>query len=242
MFVNLFWLITCSLILYLIALFHFIRKVSRGFRRLGGKVVRRVGGRVSRAFRRVSRNVGRVQRRIAQTDPSIFQSIKNASAKHVGEAISRNEGKRIKEKDLKKEVKTKVAIEIEPQIQKSPMNEMRPLIEKTIEATIDLAILEEISKRPNQIRILKPSPVGKLVWRLIFPLATAVLVGGITYIYPDKIPPGSLIFPELQPPPPGGNPPPIDPMQIVQSIAINAAVFGVGTLILVGLIILIRRR
>ncbi|MFX0047818.1 MAG: hypothetical protein ACFE8G_06560, partial [Candidatus Hermodarchaeota archaeon] len=126
--------------------------------------------------------------------------------------------------------------------QESPMREMRPLVDKTIEATIDLAFLKELKKRGDQVRIVSASTVGKIFWRLIVPLATAGVIGGATYIYPDKIPPGSLIIPEWQRPPPGGNPPPIDPIEIAQSTVINAAVYGIGTLILIGLIIYIRRR
>ena len=235
MLVNLSWILLLSF--FVITSASFIRRVSGSFRR--------VTRRVNRSFRRVNRQfrvVRRVQRRIAKTDPTIFKAINASSLKNVEKAFNNKGKKWIKEKEFKKKIKSKVAIEIESELQKSPMREMRPLVDKTIEATIDLAILKEISKRGDQARIAMASPIGKLFWRLIFPLATAGVLGGLTYVYPDKIPPGSLIIPERQAPPTGGNLLPIDPLDIVQSTAINAAVFGIGALVLVGLIILIRRR
>jgi len=226
-----FWIIGVgTLSLIVVSSVHFIRRISRSFRRVARRVVRQ------------SQVVRRVQRRIAKTDPKIFQAINASSKKNMNNAFNRKGKKWITEKKIKKEVKNKVAIEIESQLQKSPMREMRPLVDKTIEATIDLAFLKEVSKRGDQARIAMASPIGKLVWRLLFPLATAGVLGGLTYIYPDKIPPGSLIIPEWQPPPTGGNPPPIDPVVILQSTAINAAIFGIGALVLVGLIILTKRR
>ena len=236
MLVNFSWILLLSF--FAITSASFIRRVSRSFRRVSRRITRGVTRRVFRQARRVTR----VQRRIAKTDPKIFQAINASSIKNMENAFNRKDKKWIKEKDIKKKVKSKVAIEIESQLQESPMREMRPLVDKTIEATIDLAFLKEISKRGGQARIAMASPIGKLVWRLIFPLATAGVLGGLTYIYPDKIPPGSLIIPEWQRPPTGGNPPPIDPVEILQSTAINAAVFGIGALVLVGLIILLRRR
>lgn len=230
------WLVILNLAI--LCSFQFIRRVSRSFRRVSRRAVRRI----TRSFRRVNRKVQRVHRRIAKTDPHIFKSINTASEKYMGEAFDKRDKEWIKEKNVKNEVKNKVAIEIERQIQESPMREMRPLVDKTIEATIDLAFLEELKKRGDQVRIVSASTIGKIFWRLIVPLATAGVIGGATYIYPDKIPPGSLIIPEWQQPPPGGNPPPIDPIEIAQSTVINAAVYGIGTLILIGLIIYIRRR
>jgi len=226
------WIISiCTGSFFIILLAHFIRRVSSGFRRISRGV-----------FRRATKKVARVQRQIAKTDPKIFQAIKASSIKNMENAFNRKDKKWIKEKDIKKKVKSKVAIEVESQLQQSPMREMRPLVDKTIEATIDLAFLKEISKRGDQARIAMPSPIGKLVWRLLFPLATAGVLGGLTYVYPDKIPPGSLTIPERLPPPTGGPLLPVDPLDIVQSTAINAAVFGIGALVLVGLIILLRRR
>jgi len=225
------WIIAiCTGSFFIIFLAHFIRRMFRTSRI------------ISRAVRRVTTKVSRVQRRIAKTDPKIFQAIKASSIKNTKNAFNKKGNKWKKEKDFKKEVKSEVAIEIEGQLQKSPMREMRPLVDKTIEATIDLAFLKEISKRGDQARIAMASPIGKLFWRLLFPLATAGVLGGLTYVYPDKIPPGSLIIPERLPPPTGGPLLPVDPLDIVQSTAINAAVFGIGALALVGLIILIRRR
>lgn len=218
---------------FIILLTPFIRRIGRAFSSVK---------RVSRRILRQSGVVRRVQRRIAKTDPTIFKAINASSLKHVEKAFNSKGNKWIKEKEFKKKVKSKVAIEIESELQKSPMREMRPLIDKTIEATIDLAVLKEISKRGDQARIAMASPIAKLFWRLLFPLATAGVLGGLTYVYPDKIPPGSLTIPERVPPPTGGPLLPVDPLDIVQSTAINAAVFGIGALVLVGLIILIRRR
>lgn len=227
---NLFeyWILgIATLSLIMVSMVHFLRRISRAFRRTARRAIRRVS---------------RVQRRFAKTDPKIFNAI-NASSKKYMESAFNKKGKNWgKEKDIKQDVKNKVAIEIERAIQESPMREMRPLVVKTIEATIDLAYLKELSKRGDQARVVMPSAIGKILWRLVFPLITAGVVGGLTYIYPDRIPPGSLTIPERQRPPTGGNYLPIDPLEIIQSTAINAAVFGVGALVLVGLIILIRRR
>jgi len=219
--------VICTGSFFIFLLTNFIRRINRAFRR---------------SFRRVARRVTKVQRQIAKTDPKIFQAIKASSAKNMESVVNKKTKKWRKEKDIKKEVKSKVAIEIESELQKSPMREMRPLVDKTIEATIDLAFLKEISKRGDQARIAMASSIGKIFWRLLFPLATAGVLGGLTYVYPDKIPPGSLIIPERLPPPTGGPLLPVDPLDIVQSTAINAAVFGIGALVLVGLIIFLRRR
>jgi len=222
------WIIAiCTGSFFIILLTPFIRRINRAFRR---------------SFRRVARRVTRVQRQIAKTDPKIFQAIKASIAKNMEGVVNKKTKKWRKEKDIKKEVKNKVAIEIESQLQRSPMRDMRPLVDKTIEATIDLAFLKEMSKRGDQARIAMASSIGKIFWRLLFPLATAGVLGGLTYVYPDKIPPGSLIIPERLPPPTGGPLLPVDPLDIVQSTAINAAVFGIGALVLVGLIIFLRRR
>lgn len=234
------WVVIFSLTA--VYMLQFIRRVSRSFRKVARRAQRRNVRRVKRAFRRVGKKIRRVQRRMARTDPRIYQAIEAASAKHVKEELDIREKKRIKEKDLKKVVKTKVAIEIEDQIQKSPMREMRPLIDKTIEATIDLGLLEEISKRPDQIRIDQVSTKRKLVWRAIVPLSTAVLIGSISYIYPDRILPGSIFDEDVQLPSTGGNPPPIDPMDAILPTVTNMVVYGIGTLVLVGLIIYLKRR
>ena len=224
----------CTGSFFIILLTHFIRRVAGAFRRVPRRITRRV-------YRQV-RVIRRVQRRIAKTDPTIFKAINASSLKNVEKAFNNKGKKWIKEKEFKKKIKSKVAIEIESELQKSSMREMRPLVDKTIEATIDLAVLKEISKRGDQARIAMASPIAKLFWRLLFPLATAGVLGGLTYVYPDKIPPGSLTIPERVPPPTGGPLLPVDPLDIVQSTAVNAAVFGIGALVLVGLIILIRRR
>jgi len=235
MLVNFSWILLLSI--FVITSASFIRRVSSSFRR--------VSRRVNRSFRRVNRQfrvVRRVQRRIAKTDPTIFKAINASSLKNVEKAFNNKGKKWIKEKEFKKKIKSKVAIEIESELQKSPMREMRPLVDKTVEATIDLAFLKEVAKRGDQARIAMASSIGKIFWRLLFPLATAGVLGGLTYVYPDKIPPGSLTIPERQAPPTGGNLLPIDPLDIVQSTAINVAVFGIGALVLVGLVILLKRR
>jgi hypothetical protein len=148
----------------------------------------------------------------------------------------------IRENILKKRVKNKVKIEIEKDVQDSPMNDMRRLVDKTVDATVDLAFLKEIESRGDDIRIYNGGFIGKILTRIIFPLATAGGVGLLTYTNPRLIPPGNIVVPEWHIPPTGGQPPPVDPIIVTQSTAINAAVYGTGALILVGLIIILRNR
>lgn len=240
MFLYSHWVIViCLFALSILSIVNFVRRVS-AFRR----VVRRVG----RGFRRVNRKVGRafrrvqrVQRKFAKTDPKIYNSIKTASSNTMKEVLDSKATNRVKAKDIKKEVKNQVAIKIEKELQESPMRDMRPLIDKTIDETINLALFEEVSKRGDQLNITRVPPINKFLWRLILPLCVAGGVGGLSFFYPDKIPPGDLVIPEIIHQP-GVPPPPIDPIQVVQSILINAAVYGLGALILVGLLILIRRK
>jgi hypothetical protein len=208
----------------------FLRRIGRAFRR--------VSRRIARSFRRVTR----YQRRFAKTDAKIFGSIQQSSAKHVKAVLDKKGKTWGKEKDIKKEVKNKVALEIEKELQISPMRDMRSLVDKTIDETINLALLEEISRRGDQLNITRIPPIFKYLGNLIFPLVTAGVLGIITAYYPDRIPPGSLIIIDPNRPPTGGNPPPIDPIQVAQSALVNAAVYGIGALALVGIIALIRRR
>ncbi|MFX1380670.1 MAG: hypothetical protein ACFFA4_16425, partial [Promethearchaeota archaeon] len=126
----------------------------------------------------------------------------------------------------------------EKEVQESPMKDMRSLINNTIDETINLALLNEVKDRGAQLKITNGFSFGKLFWRLIFPLATAVGIAGLNFLFPDKIPPGSLLVNVIQQP---GLPPIVDPIELIQSVLINGAVYGIGALILVGLIILIRR-
>ncbi|MFX0106046.1 MAG: hypothetical protein ACFE75_11225 [Candidatus Hodarchaeota archaeon] len=216
------------------------RRIRGGFRRVERKVgrgFRRVTRRVERRIERVTRRVGGYQRKFAITDPNIFNSIQSTTAKSMKDYLDKNEW--IKEKDLKRKVKNEVALEIEKDVQESSMRDMRPLIDSTIDETINLTFLKEVKNRGDQLKIRKGSLIGKVFWRLIFPLAIAVFIGGISLIYPDILPPGNLFINGIQQP---GMPVIIDPIQRVQSILINGAVYGTGTLLLVGIIILIRRK
>ncbi|MFX0076668.1 MAG: hypothetical protein ACFE96_14590 [Candidatus Hermodarchaeota archaeon] len=217
--------IICSLVLCISS---FFRRISRAFRR------------VSRRIRRVGRRVSRIQRRVAKTDPKIFNSVKKSAFKHMKGELDKKEW--IKLKTLKKRVKNKVKIDIEREVQDSPMNNMRRLIDKTVEATVDLAYLKELEARGEDLRVYDGGLIGKVLTRVIIPLATAGGIGLVTYTNPRLIPPGNIIVPELYRPPTGGPPPPIDPITVAQSTAINAAVYGVGALILVSIIAVIRNR
>ncbi|MFX0004991.1 MAG: hypothetical protein ACFE9J_16110 [Candidatus Hermodarchaeota archaeon] len=230
----------CWFAIFSIFLLFFVRRVGRAFRR----VHRRVGRGVGRTFRRVPRRiertfrrVNRYQRQFSKTDPTVFNSIQNATSKSMKEYLDKNEW--VKEKDLKNKIKNRVAIEIEKDVQESPMRDMRSLIENTIDETINLALLNEVKNRGDQLKITNGFSFSKLFWRIIFPLVSAASVASLSFIYPDKIPPGNLVVSVIQQP---GLPPIIDPMQLIQSILINGVVYGIGILILVGLIILIRRR
>ncbi len=208
----------------------FLRRVGRAFRRVSRRIARSV------------RRVRRYQRKFAKTDASIYSSIQHSSAKHVKDILDKKGKSWGKEKDIKKEAKNRVALEIEKELQESPMREMRSLVDKTIDESINLALLEEISRRGDQLNITRIPPIFKYLGTLIFPLLTAGVLGLITAYYPDRIPPGRWIIIDPQRPPTGGNPPPIDPIQVVQTSLINAAVYGIGALALVGIIRLIRRR
>ncbi|MFX0038797.1 MAG: hypothetical protein ACFFCY_11615 [Promethearchaeota archaeon] len=233
--IQIYWIAIFS-----ISMLFFVRRVGRAFRR----VHRRVGRRVGRTFRRVPRKiertfrrVNRYQRQFSKTDPTVFNSIQNATSKSMKDYLDKNEW--VKEKDLKNKIKNRVAIEIEKDVQESPMRDMRSLIENTIDETINLALLNEVKNRGDQLKITNGFSFGKLFWRIIFPLVMAASVASLNFIYPDKIPPGNLVVSVIQQP---GLPPIVDPIQLIQSMLINGVVYGIGTLILVGLIILIRRR
>jgi hypothetical protein len=244
MIITQYWIILISwLALFAFSIMFFIRRIGRRLTR----VPRRLGRRVGRTFRRVPRKINRTFRRVtryqkkfAKTDPRVFNSIQNATSKTMKEFLDKNEW--VKENKLKEQVKNKVAIEIEKDIQQSPMKNMRPLIDNTIDESINHAFLKEVKARGDQLKVYDTSLGAKFFWRVVFPLTTAGFMGLLSYNYPDKIPPGSLIIPERQVPPTGGNPPPIDPTQIVQSIFINTVVYGFGALILVGLLMWMRRK
>jgi hypothetical protein len=157
------------------------------------------------------------------------------------EVLDSKADKWVREKDIKKEVKNKVAIEIERELQQSPMNDMRSLVDKTIDETINLALLEEMSKRGPELKITRIPPIGRYLGTIVFPLVTAGIMGAASYYNPDKIPPGNLIIIDSLRPP-TGNPPPIDPIQVAQSTLINIAVYGLAALALTGLILLVRRK
>ena len=133
------WLILiCCFGLLVYSVTHFLRRVG-AFRRVVRRVrrgFRRVQRKVGRAFRRVKR----VQRKFAKTDPKVFNSIKTASSNTMKEVLDSKGTQRVREKDIKKEVKNKVAIKVEREIQESPMRDMRPLVDKTIDETINLAV------------------------------------------------------------------------------------------------------
>jgi hypothetical protein len=158
------------------------------------------------------------------------------------EVLDSKGDKWVREKDIKKEVKNKVAIEIERELQQSPMNDMRSLVDKTIDETINLALLEEMSKRGPELKITRIPSIGRYFGTIIFPLVTAGIMGAASYYNPDKIPPGNFIIIDPLGPPTGGNPPPIDPIQVAQSVLINIAAYGLGALALTGLILLLRRK
>ncbi|MFX0083587.1 MAG: hypothetical protein ACFE94_17705 [Candidatus Hodarchaeota archaeon] len=244
---NQWWILQIILyILVVLSIVSFFRRIGRAFRRLGqkikrgfrrvGKKVRKVGRRIKRSFRRVKR----YQRKFAKTDPQVFQAIQNATAKNVKSYIDKNEW--VKEKELKKWVKNKVAIEIEKVVQDSPMRDMRSLIDNTIDESINLAFLREVQELGDQLKIYGTSLGMKLFSRVLLPIITGGAAGLLAYNYPDKIPPGSLFIPEQQGPPTGNPPPPLEPNEILRSALINAGIYGFGALLLIGLIILIRRK
>ncbi|MFW9820158.1 MAG: hypothetical protein ACFFE5_11165 [Candidatus Thorarchaeota archaeon] len=211
-----------------------IRKATRRFASRVGRTFRRVPRRINKAFRRVSR----FERTFSKTDPKVFGAIQKGVAKNMKEFLDKSEW--VKLKQLKKKVKNNVALEIEREVQESPMKDMRPLIDKTIDEMINLEILKEADKRGGQLRVYDALPIVKVFWRVVLPLFIASVIIALTILYPDRIPPGSLIIPESSPA--GGNPPPINPLQIIGSTLINATVFGVGALALIGLIIMLRRK
>ena len=228
MVVNQIWITLFSILIFIIFSFNFFRRIQRAIRR------------VSRRIRRSVRRFGRVQRKVAKTDPKVFNSINKASIKHVKAELDKNEW--IKKRKFKKRVKNKVKIEIEREIQESPMGDMRRIVDKTVDATIDLAMLKEIERRGESVRIYDSSVFGKIISRLVLPLVTAGGVGLLTYTNPRIIPPGNIVVPELVNPPTGGPPPPVDPIIVAQSTAINAATYGIGALILISIIAVIRNR
>ena len=204
------------------------------FRRIG--VFRRVSRRIASRIRRVSR----YQRKFSKTDPKIYDAIYNSSHKSMTTVLNRKGSHRVNGKKVKKEVKKKVAIDIESRIQQSPMRKMRPLINTTIDEMIDLALLKEVKDRGSRLNITRGSPLGPFFWRLVFPIAIAGIIGWVSYNFPLAIGPGSLIIPTPIPPPVTGAPPPVDPVPIIQSALINAAVYGIGTLAIVGVIIYLK--
>ncbi|MHA1883831.1 MAG: hypothetical protein ACW96S_02165, partial [Promethearchaeota archaeon] len=139
----------------------FLRRVGRAFRRVSRRIARSV------------RRVRRYQRKFAKTDASIYSSIQHSSAKHVKDILDKKGKSWGKEKDIKKEAKNRVALEIEKELQESPMREMRSLVDKTIDESINLALLEEISRRGDQLNITRIPPIFKYLGTLIFPLLTA---------------------------------------------------------------------
>ena len=226
------WICWISLVTF--SIFKFLRRVGRS--------MRRVSRRVSRGIRRVSRRVTRYQRKFAKTDPKMFNVIKTASVKSMAEVLDSKGDKWVRDKNIKKEVKNKVAIEIERELQQSPMNDMRAFVDKTIDETINLALLEEIKKRGPALKITRVPPIGRYLGLVIFPIITAGILGAASFYNPDKIPPGNLVIIDPLRPPTGGNPPPIDPIQVVQSSIINIATYGIGALALASLILLLRKK
>ncbi|MFX1325501.1 MAG: hypothetical protein ACFE8N_11120 [Promethearchaeota archaeon] len=204
--------------------------------------MRRVVRRLNRGIRRVSRKVTRYQKTFAKTDPKMFNAIKAASTKSMKEVLDGKGDNWVREKKIKQDVKNKVAIEIERELQQSPMNDMRTLVDKTMDETINLALLEEMKKRGPALKITRVPPIGRYLGLIIFPIITAGILGAASFYNPDKIPPGNLVILGSLNPPPGGNPPPIDPIQVAQSTIINIAAYGMGALALAGLIMLLRRK
>ena len=202
--------------------------IRRGFRRITRKIQRR--------FRRVTQ----YQRRLAKTDPKIYDAIRTASTSSMKNTLDRKGSKWVSDKKIKKEVKNKVALSIENTLQRSPMRNMRPLVKKTIDEMIDLTLLREAKKRGPRLKVTRGSPAGRLFWRLIFPIAIAGTIGWLSFAFPEVILPGSLVIPST-PLSPTGAPAPIDPIPILQSALINAAVYGIGAFTLVGIIALMRR-
>jgi len=206
----------------------FFRRIS-GFRRIN----RRLGSRFKR--------VNQYKRRIAKTDPKIYDAIYNSSHKSMKNLLDRKGSQWVNDKKIKKQVKNKVAIDIEKIIQTSPMRDMRSLINKTLDEMLDLALLKEVKERGTRLKITSSSPFGIIFWRIIIPIATAGIVGWISFTLPELIPPGNLFIPSI-PQSPSGAPGPIDPVPIIRSAMINGAIFGIGTLLVVGLIAQLKRR
>jgi len=223
------WAIKINIIvLIIISSMIFFRRIS-GFRR----IIRRI----SKRFKRVNQ----YRRRIAKTDPKIYDAIYNSSHKSMKNVLDRKGSQWVNDKKIRREVKNKVAIEIEKKLQTSPMRDMRPLINKTMDEMIDLALLKEVKNRGSRLNITRTTPFGIFFWRFIVPIAIGGLVGWISYIYPEIIPPGRLFIPS-PPRSPTGAPAPIDPVPILQSALINGVVYGIGVLAVVSLIGLLRRR
>ena len=206
----------------------FIRRIS-GFRRIN----RRIGIRFKR--------VNQYKRRIAKTDPKIYDAIYNSSHKSMKNLLNRKGSRWVYDKKIKKQVKNKVAIDIEKIIQNSPMRKMRSLINKTMDEMIDLALLKEVKERGTRLKITSSSPFGIIFWRIIIPIATAGIVGWISFTLPDLIPPGSLFIPSI-PQLPTGAPGPIDPVPIIRSAIITGAIYGIGILLVVRLVAQLKRR
>ncbi len=223
------WAIKINLIvLIFISSLIWIRRIS-GFRR--------VSRRLSTRFKRVNQ----YKRRIAKTDPKIYDAIYRSSHKSMKIVLDRKGSQWVNDKKIKKQVKKKVAIDIEKIIQTSPMRDMRSLINKTLDEMIDLALLKEVKERGTRLKITSSSPFGIIFWRIIIPIATAGIVGWISFTLPDLIPPGSLFIPSI-PQLPTGAPGPIDPVPLIRSAIINGAIYGIGTLLVVRLVAQLKRR
>jgi len=119
---------------------------------------------------------------------------------------------------------------------------MRGLVNKTMDELIDLSFLREVKNRGDTLKLKAGSLLGRIFWRILFPITTATTVGWVSYLFPESIPPGNLIVPEPTIPPTGGNPIPPDPLQILQASLLNGAIYGIGALVLVGILLYLRRR
>ncbi|MFX0075127.1 MAG: hypothetical protein ACFE96_06780 [Candidatus Hermodarchaeota archaeon] len=192
--------------------------------------------------RRLRRRLNKLREKFKKSEEEIgdeeigksIQKFSKSNAEEYFERISR------KTKDYKEKMKKKVALDLESEIKASKVKIRKPLLDKTIDTSIEIAILSEIEQREDLLDIYDGSIGNKIFWRVILPLITAVTFGGLGYIYPGLIPPGSLIIPNV-----AINPtkplPPIDPTLLTSSIVINSATYGIGTLILISLVALVRK-
>lgn len=225
--------------IFFLNLIGFITIVLCGF---GRTIFDKIRNTVEDAIRRAKEALENCVNQIKEWDPVILSKIKSASTKSTKVLIEKKLKKKMKFKNAKKKIKNEVYLELERDIQESSMNNMRPLIEKTIDAMVELTLLEEISENGDIVGITIKTSLGKIIWRVFFPLTIASFAGWLSYNYPDKILPGSMIIPIETGPPVAGPPSPIDPINIFQSIAINGAVYGISALVLIGLIIALRKK